>query len=370
MTREYGTGSITRLEDKPRNRCRKWRLRYRGKTRRFTGTYAEAKAALETFRAEVDSDTGNAPVTFRQYADSWATQRERSGNYRDSTCERVRNCIKALDSAFGNLAMEDVNRSEIASRFAKMRSGSNPSGKPLTGNYCQSLWSVLKQIVTSARIDGIVDGDPFLGLKAPKANRTGRRALDTGELLAFVAQLDSEPPTAHRVAVRLALMCGLRRGEICGLVWSDFGGDVLHVSRSVDESGNPTPTKTYAGVRKVPVPESVTSVLMEWRDIQRMMFEADEITQDENTPICAAKNGNYMHPQNLASWWREHRASYGLPDIVLHELRHTYLTYLAHASKDMSAVQHIAGWSSPEMARVYVHGSLEAERAAVDSLGW
>lgn len=370
MTREYGTGSITRMENKPRARCRKWRLRYRGKTRVFRGTYSEAAAALDGFRREVDSDTGRAPVTFRKYADQWATQREQSGNYRASTCKRIRHGIKALDTAFGDLPMKDFNRAEIARRFAQMRAGLNPSGQTLTGNYCQSLWSVLKQIVTAARIDGIVSGDPFLGLKAPKANQTGRRALDTGELLAFVAQLDSEQPTAHRIAVRLALMCGLRRGEICGLVWSDFAGDVLHVSRAVDEMGNVTPTKTYAGVRKVPLPSSVTRALTEWRETQRMIFITDGITQDDNTPICAAKNGNHMHPQNLASWWRDHRAGYGLPGIVLHELRHTYLTYLAHASKDMSAVQHIAGWSTPEMARVYVHGSLEAERAAVDSLGW
>lgn len=371
MRRPRGSGSITRLEDKPNGRCRKWLLRYKGRSRTFHGTYAQANAALEAFRAEVDDAAGcTGSPTFRTYADAWARRRELSGEYRDSTNEKVRNAIAALDVVFGDVEMRDLTRPVVADGFARLRGGDNPSGRKLSGSYAQSLWTVLKQVVLSARLDGLVEGDPFLGLKAPKVTPTGRRALDTGELLAFVARLDSEPHDAHTIALRLALMCGMRRGEVCGLRWCDLDGDSIHVRRSVDELGNAVPTKTASSVRKVPLSDGLVQVLSEWHHDQRMLLAANGVEQTDATPICATIVGTHMHPQNLERWWRANRASYGLDGVVLHELRHTFLTYLAHASKDMSAVQHIAGWSSPEMARVYVHGSDDAERAAVDSLGW
>lgn len=371
MSRPRGTGSVTRMEDKPRSRCRKWRLRYGGRSRVFHGRYAEAVEALEAFRTEVDLAAGCADSpTFHEYAREWNRRREMSGDYRASTCERVSNCLRALDVVFGEMRLCDVNRAEVASGFARLRAGDNPSGKPIAGSYAQSLWTVLKQVILSARLEGYVDGDPFLGLKAPKVQRSDRRALEPSELLAFTAQLESEPLDAHTVALRLALMCGMRRGEVCGLRWCDLDGDSIHVRRSVDELGNAVPTKTASSVRKVPLSDGLVQVLAEWHHDQRMLLAANGVEQTDATPICATTVGTHMHPQNLERWWRANRASYGLDGVVLHELRHTFLTYLAHASKDMSAVQHIAGWSSPEMARVYVHGSEDAERAAVDSLGW
>ena len=59
-------GSITRLEQAPKKRCRKWKLRYRkdghDRTRRFSGTYSQAQAALDEFVAEVDSEAASARI--------------------------------------------------------------------------------------------------------------------------------------------------------------------------------------------------------------------------------------------------------------------------------------------------------------------
>jgi hypothetical protein len=97
MRRPRGSGSITRLEDKPNGRCRKWLLRYKGKSRVFSGKYADAVDALDVLRAEVDGCMRGGSTAFRAYADAWATRRELSGEYRDSTNEKVRNAIAALD---------------------------------------------------------------------------------------------------------------------------------------------------------------------------------------------------------------------------------------------------------------------------------
>lgn len=63
-----GMGWICEVEkDMPRDKCRKWQLRvstgkdpktgkYRTETRRFTGTYTQAKSALREFIAELEEE--------------------------------------------------------------------------------------------------------------------------------------------------------------------------------------------------------------------------------------------------------------------------------------------------------------------------
>ena len=63
------------------------------------------------------------------------------------------------------------------------------------------------------------------------------------------------------------IMTGLRRGEICGLRWEDFDetDGTLKVCRTVRrEKGiglTTGDTKTYAGIRKIILPPSVTAIL-------------------------------------------------------------------------------------------------------------
>ena len=80
MAEVKGQGSIIQLEkDKPKSKCRKWQLRasvgmdprtgkYKTRTRRFSGTYTQAKAALREFIAEIEDNRVHvrAGTTFKE----------------------------------------------------------------------------------------------------------------------------------------------------------------------------------------------------------------------------------------------------------------------------------------------------------------
>ena len=64
------------------------------------------------------------------------------------------------------------------------------------------------------------------------------------------------------------LMTGMRRGEICGLKWTDFDAEhgKLHVQRTIRyQHGQPVigETKTSEGNRKIVLPSSVAELLKE-----------------------------------------------------------------------------------------------------------
>lgn len=60
----------------------------------------------------------------------------------------------------------------------------------------------------------------------------------------MVALLDESSP--RDMAYMLAVTLGLRRGEICGLSWSDidFENNIVDISHSLDNLGNLRQTKT------------------------------------------------------------------------------------------------------------------------------
>ena len=60
----------------------------------------------------------------------------------------------------------------------------------------------------------------------------------------------------HECAYLLAVTPGLRRGEICGLSWSDidFERGIVDISHSYDSLGNLKGTKTKACMRFPPCP--------------------------------------------------------------------------------------------------------------------
>lgn len=116
------------------------------------------------------------------------------------------------------------------------------------------------------------------------------------------------------------LTTGLRRGEICGLKWSDFdeAEGKLNISRSVDLRNGKIivgETKTGKGKRKFYLPLSTANVLREHKKyaVSEWIF-ADPICPE--LPI--APPAAYRKMKQLLK-------KAGLPDIRFHDLRHPYV---------------------------------------------
>ena len=101
MAKGNGNGSIVQLEkDKPRGKCRKWRLvvslgrdprtgKYHQKAKNFHGTWTEAQRALREFHDQLDQ--GNlvrrTSWTFNEYAAHYVDARVAAGTTSRETCQ-------------------------------------------------------------------------------------------------------------------------------------------------------------------------------------------------------------------------------------------------------------------------------------------
>ena len=140
-------------------------------------------------------------------------------------------------------------------------------------------------------------------------------------------------------SARLKVMTGLRRGEICGLKWSDidFGASKLRVQRSVSvkKGGGLVigETKTNTGTRVITMPPSVREVLQNRK-------------QTAITEWVFPSFLNPLQPIHPAAAYRKLKVILKhaeLPLIRFHDLRHTFATHAMKGGVDAKTLSGILG---------------------------
>lgn len=373
MTMSEGfTGSIAKMETVPKDKCRLWRLRvYRDgkpfRSKRFHGTYRQAQAALVHFQTGIELEPVLGDTTFGQHAATWHERRVRAGDHAVQTLSRDQATINRLLPVFGDVKLKDMTSGMIQDGLLDIKEHGK-GGKQLSGTTMNKTFVLMKQVLKSAVLDGLIVRNPMDGLKAPKRDTQEKHAASMEEVRHVLEMLDQRPIDAHTMAVRLMLFAGLRRSEVAGLEWRDYRQGMLYIGRSVAElTGEIKEPKSAAGIRAVPVMPPLEKALGQWMQVQGAQLGYLGIRLTQATPIITNSKGNRMPAQNMWRWWNRNKSELGL-DCTLHELRHTYLTMLGNSGASMQALKSIAGWSSIEMARIYVHDDEEANRAAVEQL--
>ncbi len=108
-------------------------------------------------------------------------------------------------------------------------------------------------------------------------------------------------PTQFKLFFLLALFCGLRRGELIALEWSDlnFTENSVNITKSTTlVNGKPltkTP-KTHSSIRKISVPASVMAVAKAYRKEQLQYRMAIGSQWEGDNYIFIQWNGKQMYP--------------------------------------------------------------------------
>jgi integrase len=332
----------------------------RRRSRRFHGTYTEARAALEAFEAE-----GKAPGagSVLQLAESWREWRRASGQFAPGTLENDGRAVRALArTALAQVDAADATGEDVRQALIWLRQHPVRGSGTLSGTTLNKLHRSFFQIFEYGAAGGAIASNPMARLQAPKVDTQERRALTPAQIFATLDALDALPMDGRTMAVRLILYLGLRRGEACGVLSSDLdlAAGVLHVRHAVKERTGAVGTpKSAAGVRDLPLPERLAGDLSQWLEIRAQTRRGDAAT------LCCNAYGATTRPQLLQRWWNKARAGLGCEGFTLHELRHSNLSMVARVMPSAFDLQKWAGWSSLEPARVYIHEDMDALRAGV-----
>ncbi len=160
-----------------------------------------------------------------------------------------------------------------------------------------------------------------------------------------------------------SLFTGVRRGELLAVRWTDIDldGKQITINKAVEETKAgglriKTP-KTKNGIRTIPLPDIVVEALREHRQRQleiRLVLGAGKLPAD--ALVFPKLDGSLQSPRAFSAEWADAAASIGLPDIVLHALRHTHASMLIDRGIDVVKISKGLGHANPAITRrVYAH---------------
>ena len=231
-------------------------------------------------------------------------------------------------------------------------------GYALSDSMVRSVHMVLHQALDVAVKERLIVRNPTHGTTIPKTHRTEKQVLDDEQLNTFLNAIKQEPYWYD--FFYLEIMTGLRRGEICGLKWSDvnFMESTLSIKRSVSRSLGGIAigkTKTDAGARKILLPPSVATLLQEKHKhaVSEWIFP------------------HYMNPSNPLYPDAAYRKlklllkKSNLPAIRFHDLRHTFATHAIQGGVDAKTLSGILGHTDASFTLdTYTHVTSDMQKNA------
>lgn len=175
-------------------------------------------------------------------------------------------------------------------------------------------------------------------------------------------------PLFHLITFR-----GLRRGEACGVRWSDYntGTGELTVATQLVQDGwevVESAPKTDSGERIISLDEYTVEVLEAHRTKQGAeRVEWGEAWQDTGR-MFTQENGEWIHPGWLTDQFERLVELSGLPPIRLHDLRHVAASLMLAAGVDVKIVSETLGHSDSRITRdIYQSVMPKAARDAAEA---
>jgi integrase len=182
---------------------------------------------------------------------------------------------------------------------------------------------------------------------------------------------DAARQTSIYIPVLLGVLCGLRRGEICGLRWRnvDLDNGQLAVVASASRSGGKTIEKETKGGRGrlIALPAMAVAELRRYRTQQAEQLLKLGIRLTDDHHVFAKEDGTPYWYGALSRRFKRFMQEHQLPQIRLHDLRHSHATHLLQAGVHPKIAQERLGHSSIAITMdTYSHAmpNMQADAAA------
>ncbi len=223
----------------------------------------------------------------------------------------------------------------------------------------QVVHAVLHNAFRNAIREGILLRNPTEAVERPKVEPKEIHILTEELARTFLLSTTGE---RNEALFYLALITGMRQGELLGLKWSDvdWKKGLINVQRQLQRVGNKglefVPPKTKSGKRQIKLGQGMLDRLAAHRQRQDIERKAQGENWQEYDMIFPSSIGTPMDCHRILDQFKEILHKAGLPDMRFHDLRHTSLSLLMDIGVSVTTVQQRAGHSKASVTTdIYGH---------------
>jgi integrase len=215
---------------------------------------------------------------------------------------------------------------------------------------------MVKRLLQMAVEEGVVDRNPCAGIQV-KVAETIQQVLTNDDADKFLREARLVHHRFYHVWL-VALMTGMRSGELYALQWSDidFDARTIAVNKQWTSKNGYCPTKSRK-TRVVPISENLFGFLKEYK--------------------LQARNGEFVLPR-LSEWergeqsrvTREFCITIGINAVKFHDLRATFITNLLARGESLARVMSMVGHAELKTTNGYLRKAGVDVRGGTERLGY
>ena len=248
---------------------------------------------------------------------------------------------------FGSSHLDEISQQSVI----ELHHGMRASGyAPATANRIVILLRYMFNLGKKWKIAG-TENNPASGVQLLEVNNARERFLTAEETQRLVGVLQDSENTQLKFIIPLLLLLGCRKRELLDSQWNDF--DIERRSWRI-------PQTKSGKARHVPLSGSVLQVLA-------------QLPRWEGCPYVVPNPKTRKPYVSFFIAWDSARKKAGLPDVRIHDLRHSFASFLINGGQSIYTVMKLLGHTQMKTTQRYSHLSpqtlLDATDAAANAAG-
>jgi integrase len=242
---------------------------------------------------------------------------------------------------FANKKLNEVVKSDIIKFLNQFKLTHKP------GSTNRILVQLRYMFNLALRWDEGIDKNPTAGIPKLEENNKKDRYLSSEEAQHLLAILrESDNKLLHYIVSAL-LMTGARKREILDAKWSEFDFDKNLWRVSISKSGK---------ARYIPISSSLKALL-------------DSVPRIDGCDYVFANPDTGKPFVQIYCSWDTARKRAGLPEVRIHDLRHSFASFMVNNGRTLYEVQKILGHTQIKTTQRYAHLSPDTLLDAANSVG-
>jgi integrase len=304
-------------------RIRKWHS--------FEGTKREAQIECSRLITAISGGTYLEPnkITVAAFLSRWLDHIK--SQVSPKSFERYSGLVNQnITPALGAVIIAKLKPAQISETYAKaLASGRRDDSGGLSPRTVGHMHRVLKQALGQAVRWELISRNPADAVDPPKVDW---KPMQTYDLPQTVEVIEAVRDTPLLIPVALAVLCGLRRGEICALRWRnvDLNAAQISVVESLEQTkaGLRFKSPKSGKGRTVALSATVVDELRAHRvkRAQEMLRLGVRLSDDDL--VLGHADGSMVTPIYISQLWARTIAKTRLARLRFHDLRHAHATHL------------------------------------------